>query len=477
MRLSLVAFALLPIAAACGDIRDPAGPTAPNALRLAVSGSTNPRYIVVLRDDTPSPRDVAGAMTQAHGSRADFVYTASIKGFAARLPSQAVDALRRDPRVMMVEPEKLVTLEGVQSPTPSWGLDRIDQRNLPFDNSYTYQRTGAGVHFYGIDSGILTTHNEFTGRLVSGYSAINDGNNTNDCFGHGTHTASTAAGTTYGVAKAMTVVPVRVFDCGGFGGSAEIVAGVDWVTANRVLPAVANMSIGILGGDPPTDSAVARSVRAGIVYVVAAGNKNTDACIFSPAAEPSAITVGATESADYRASFSNYGSCVDIFAPGQQITAAWIGSSTAIAIKDGTSMAAPHVAGVAGQYLEAQPNATPAAVAAALTANATPNKMLNPGAGSPNLILYAGFVTPNVAPAADFTATCTPKHVCTLDASASADGDGTIVSYSWAVDKTRTTSTSPVLTLDLKGNRARAVTLTVTDNSGASTSLTKMVLP
>ena len=477
MRLRLPSIALLSLVAACSEIRDPVFPTAPNAPRLAVSGAAIPRHIVVFRDDTPSPRDVAAAMTQAHGTSADFVYTASIKGFAARLPSQAVDALRRDPRVMMVEPEKAVILEGLQAPTPSWGLDRIDQRDRPLDASYTYPRTGVGVHFYGIDSGILTTHTEFTGRIVTGYSAINDGNGTNDCFGHGTHTASTAAGMTYGVAKAMTVVPVRVFDCSGAGGSAEIIAGVDWVTQNKVLPAVANMSLGILGGDPPTDSAVARSVRAGIVYVVAAGNKNTDACLYSPAAEPSAVTVGATDSLDYRASFSNYGTCVDIFAPGQGITAAWIGSNTATATKDGTSMASPHVAGVAGQYLEWQPNATPADVAAALTANATPNKMLNPGGGSPNLILYDGFITPNVAPVAAFAASCTAKHVCTLDASASTDSDGTIVSYAWAVDKTRVTSPTPVLTLDLKGNRARQVTLTVTDNSGASTSVTKTVQP
>lgn len=275
-------------------------------------------------------------MTSVHGAAADFVYTASIKGFAARLSPQAADALRRDPRVMMVELEKAVTLEGVQTPTPSWGLDRIDQRDLPFDNSYTYPRTGAGVHFYGIDSGILSTHLDFGGRVESGFSAISDGNGTTDCFGHGTHTASTAAGTTYGVAKGMAVVPVRVFDCLGAGGTAEIIAGVDWVTANKVLPAVANMSIGILGGDPPTDSAVARSVRAGVVYVVAAGNKSTDACIFSPAAEPSAITVGATQSADFRAAFSNYGTCVDLFAPGERITAAWIGSPTATRTEDGT---------------------------------------------------------------------------------------------------------------------------------------------
>jgi subtilisin family serine protease len=416
-------------------------------------------------------------MTSAHGTSADFVYTASIRGFAARLSPQAVDALRRDPRVMMVEQEKVVTLEGTETPTPSWGLDRIDQRDLPLDSSYTYPRTGVGVHFYGIDSGILTTHTEFTGRTEAGYTAISDGNGTTDCFGHGTHTASTAAGTVYGVAKGMTIVPVRVFDCAGAGGSAEIIAGVDWVTANKQLPAVANMSIGILGGDPPTDSAVARSVATGIVYVVAAGNKNTDACIFSPAAVPSAITVGATESADFRASFSNYGTCVDIFAPGQAITAAWIGTNTATRILDGTSMASPHVAGAAGLYLEAQPNASPANVASALTSNATPNKMLNPGPGSPNLVLYAGFIPANVPPVADFTWSCTAAHACTMDGRDSRDSDGSIVSYTWTIDKSKKTLSGAVLTTDLKGNRARQVMLTVTDNSGAEGSVTKTVQP
>lgn len=474
MRRRIAAFVLLPLLAACNDINEPARVSRP--ARSIVQGVTG-RYIVVFRDNVERVPEVASEMASAHGATPDFVYTATIRGFAARLPSAAIDALRRDPRVMMVEPEKVVTLQDTESPTPSWGLDRIDQRDLPLDNSFTYPRTGLGVHFYGIDSGILTTHSEFTGRIEGGFTAISDGNGVTDCFGHGTHTASTAAGTTYGVAKSMTIVPVRVFDCTGAGGSAEIIAGIDWVTANKVLPAVANMSIGILGGDPPTDSAVARSVRSGIVYVVAAGNKNVDACIFSPAAEPSAITVGATESADYRAAFSNYGTCVDLFAPGQAITAAWIGSNTATATKDGTSMAAPHVAGVAGMYLEANPTATPAAVSAAIIAAATPNKMLNAGTGSPNLILFAGFIPANVPPVADFTWSCTPKQSCTFDASISSDSDGWIVSYVWMIDKNKKTFGGQVMTADLKGNKPHQVALTVTDNTGAATSVTKTVQP
>lgn len=394
MRIAACALALLPIVAACNEPCQQQVATAPSAQSAScrAQGAATQRYIVVLRDDVGDARDVAMSMTRSHGTSADFIYTSSIKGFAARLSPQSVDALRRDARVMMVEPVKVVTLAETEYQPPSWGLDRIDQHDLPLDSTYTYPRTGAGVHFYGIDSGILSTHTEFIGRIEPGFTAIDDGNGTTDCLGHGTHTASTAAGTVYGVAKGMTIVPVRVLDCAGAGTTAELIAGVDWVTSHRVLPAVANISLGVPGGDAATDSAVARSVRTGIVYVVAAGNTNSDACLVSPAAEPSAITVGASESADYRAWFSNYGTCLDLFAPGQGITAAWIGSTTATAVADGTSMATPHVAGVAGLYLDAFPTATPAAVATALVGNATANKILNPGTGSPNLVLYAGFV-------------------------------------------------------------------------------------
>ena len=400
MRIPVYALALVPLLAACHEPCDTrVDATAPSASAASCqsAGPATQRYVVVLRDDVGDPRDVATSMVRSQGTSADFIYTSSIKGFSARLSPRSVDDLRRDARVMMVEPVKAVTLTETEFRTPSWGLDRIDQRDLPLDSSYTYPRTGAGVHFYGIDSGILGTHTEFIGRTQPGFSAIDDGNGTTDCYGHGTLTASIATGTVYGVAKRMTIVPVRVLDCAGVGTTAELIAGVDWVTSNRVLPAVVNMSLAVPGGDAATDSAVARSVRTGIVYVVAAGNTNSDACLLSPAAVPSAITVGATDLADYRASFSNYGTCLDLFAPGQGITAAWISSTTAAAIADGTSMAAPHVAGVAGLYLEAYPTATPATVSAALVGNATANKIPNPGVGSPNLVLYAGFVPASTA--------------------------------------------------------------------------------
>ncbi|HEX4932861.1 MAG TPA: S8 family serine peptidase [Gemmatimonadaceae bacterium] len=474
-RFYLVGTLLL--AGACADAptatsRAPDPSLAPS--RAAVA-SQHPRYVVMLRDDVSRVPETVGAMEMAHATRAEFVYTASIKGFAARLSPQAIVALQRDPRVLLVEPEKVVTLDGTQFPTPSWGLDRVDQRNLPLDTTFTFARTGFGVHFYGIDTGILGTHAEFSGRLQPGFTAVADGNGTSDCHGHGTHTASTAAGTTYGVAKEMTIVPVRVLDCTGYGTNVEVIAGIDWVTANRVLPAVANMSLGYWA-DAPTDSAVARSVAAGVVYTVSAGNKSTDACLFSPARAVSALTVGATDASDFQSSFSNWGSCLDLYAPGVNITGAWIGSTTATNTISGTSMSAPHVAGTAGQYLEAHPTATPADVATALTANATPNKILNPGAGSPNLIVFTGGIPANLPPVADFTWRCV-AHVCTMDASSSFDADGSITAYTWSIDKSKKTSSGQVLTTTLNGNRARLVTLTITDNSRATASVTHSVQP
>ncbi|MBK8045777.1 MAG: S8 family peptidase [Anaerolineales bacterium] len=236
-----------------------------------------------------------------------------------------------------------------------------------------------------------STHVEFTGRASAGYTAINDGNGTNDCNGHGTHVAGTVGGTTYGVAKKVLLHPVRVLGCNGSGTTAGVIAGINWVTNNKVKPAVANMS---LGGSASSslDAAVNNSINAGITYVVAAGNDTINACFVSPARVPNAVTVGSTTSADARSSFSNYGSCLDIFAPSSNIVSAWYTSNTAINMINGTSMASPHVAGAAALYLALNPNATPSAVRTALVNNATLNKVTNAGTGSPNRLLYTGFM-------------------------------------------------------------------------------------
>jgi subtilisin family serine protease len=276
----------------------------------------------------------------------------------------------------------------------TWGIDRIDQRDLPLSTTFSYVNTGLGVTAYIVDTGIRLSHTQFTGRVSSGYDAI-DGGSADDCNGHGTHVAGTVGGTTVGVAKGVSLVAVRVLDCGGSGTWSGVVAGVDWVAANAVKPAVANMSLG--GGASTTlDDAVARAINAGVTFVVAAGNGNTGgkaqpACNYSPARVPAAITVGATGSTDAKASYSNYGTCVDIFAPGNSILSAWYTSDTAGNTISGTSMASPHVAGVAALYLQSNGAASPATVSNALTSGATVGKVTNAGTGSPNRLLFTAY--------------------------------------------------------------------------------------
>ncbi|HZN20739.1 MAG TPA: S8 family serine peptidase, partial [Micromonosporaceae bacterium] len=294
--------------------------------------------------------------------------------------------LAADPAVDYVQQNHVLGLVGTQPNPPSWGLDRIDQRSRPLDSSYTYPSTAANVHAYIIDTGIRFTHTDFGGRAVSGFDAI-DGGSADDCHGHGTHVAGTTGGTAYGVAKAVQLVAVRVLSCSGSGTTAQVVAGVDWVTANAVKPAVANMSLG--GGvQTALDSAVANSIASGVTYAIAAGNSNADACNFSPARVGTAITLGATDINDNRASFSNFGTCLDLFAPGVSIVSAWWTSDTATSTLSGTSMAAPHAAGVAALVASANPTFTPQQVRDEIVADATTGVVVNPGVGSPNLLLF-----------------------------------------------------------------------------------------
>lgn len=350
-------------------------------------------YVVVFRSTVGNPAGEAENLMRGRGGQIRFTYTSAVKGFAVTLPEAAADAflqaMERNPNVDYVEVDKPIAVSQTTQLSATWGLDRSDQRDLPLSSSYTYSSTGAGVRAYVVDTGILASHADFGGRVLSGYTVINDGYGTTDCNGHGTHVAGTVGGATWGIAKSVSLVPVRVLGCDGTGTMSGVIAGIDWIAANAVRPAVVNLS---LGGSASTtlDAAVANTVAKGIAVVVAAGNSSANACDYSPAREPSAITVGATASSDARGSYSNFGTCLDLFAPGSSIRSAWHSSNTATATSSGTSMAAPHVAGMAAQFLQGSPGASAAQVADAVRAAATSGKVSDAGSGSPNLLLYVG---------------------------------------------------------------------------------------
>lgn len=422
------------------------------------------------------------------GGEVLYTYDNALLGMTVRLTSLQASLLGILPGVISVEPDRIVTTVAVQN-NATWGLDRVDQPALPLDNSFQYPDNGGrDVNIYVVDTGVRTTHQEFTGRIVPGRNFVADGalgflfggsvdpDNYEDCNGHGSHVAGTAAGSTYGVAKQANVIPVRVLNCNGSGSTSAVIAGIDWVAGNHQKPAVANMS---LGGFTSTalDTAVSNAVAAGVTMVVAAGNDNTNACNGSPNRVPEALTIGATTRQDQRSSFSNYGACVDLFAPGSDITSAWFQSDTQTSSIDGTSMAAPHAAGAAALYLAANPSATPDAVNLALVNDATAGAISNPGSQSPNLLLQitqqdgSGI---DRLPTAAFTADC-QGTVCELDASGSSD-DVAVAAWDWTLGDGNVASGEQI-SHDYGVDGEFTVTLTVTDtaNQTASTDQTLSV--
>jgi subtilisin family serine protease len=348
------------------------------------------RYIVALRATLGLSADsLSHAADRLAGDRAEDML-AGISGFTATLTARDAARIAADPAVAMVEPDRRVRVADTQR-NPRWNLDRIDQRVRTLTRSYTPLSAAAAVRAYVIDTGIWTEHDQFRGRATSGYDFVDNDRDATDCDGHGTHVAGTIGGRTVGVAKGVRLIGVRVLDCDGEGYTSDVIKGIDWVTAHAVKPAVANMS---LGGDrdPLLERAVTRSIASGVTYVVAAGNEHRNACLSSPARVPTAITVAATNASDTRASFSNWGSCVDIFAPGVGIVSAYpgdyAGDNSMYATMDGTSMASPHVAGAVAMLLAAAPRLTPAQVTSRLLAASTKKAIRNPGTKSPNRLLF-----------------------------------------------------------------------------------------
>ncbi|MBB5956955.1 subtilisin family serine protease [Saccharothrix tamanrassetensis] len=383
---AVAAAVVLPSAATAAAQEGPiVAESAPNAVKDS--------YIVVLKNDGLAQSAVSGEvdnLVARYGGKVGFTYRAAFKGYSVTMSAKQAKRLAADPAVSFVEQDRTVGLLTDQNNPPSWGLDRIDQDSLPLNQKYSYSTGASNVTAYVIDTGINYNHNDFGGRASFGFDAFSDGQNGKDCQGHGTHVSGTVGGATYGVAKQVKLKAVRVLNCAGSGSVSTEAAGVDWVTKNAVLPAVANMSLYTGTANEPSrvlDNAVKASIAKGISYVVAAGNFNDDSCKYSPQRVTETINVAASARTDARASFSSYGTCSDLFAPGQDIVSASYSNNSGSASMSGTSMASPHVAGAVALYLADNPSKTPAEVHSAITAAATPGKITNPGSGTPNRLL------------------------------------------------------------------------------------------
>ena len=463
--------ALALFAAACGEVPTPTTPLVTRTTGAAQAKVEN-SYIVTFTNDV-NPDAVAKELSVKLKGKTKHVYKSALKGAAFEITAADAAALASDARVTRVEQDQVMSIDATQTGA-TWGLDRVDQHPLPLDGSYTYNNDGTGVTVYIIDTGIRFDHVDFGGRAVTGVDEVTTGGNAADCNGHGTHVSGTVGGSTYGIAKNVRLVAVRVLNCQGSGTTSGVIAGIDWVTSDHNAKggsASANMSLG--GGFSSTlNQAVANSVAAGVVYAVAAGNSTADACSSSPSSEASAITVAASQSNDAFASFSNFGTCVDIIAPGVNITSDWYTTATATNTISGTSMATPHVAGAAALYLAANPGSTPAQVASALTANATANAVSGVPAGTPNALLYTLFIggggapppPPPATPTASFTKSCS-GFTCTFTNTST-----NATSYDWDFGdgSAHSTAVSPTHTYpSRRGNYT--VTLVASDGTSSST--------
>lgn len=452
-RFPVILAAGLLFFAACSDQPADPGPSEGTLAREAAVLNSRvgdidlkDRYIVVFKDAVGNTDEQIDQITRGNGSTVHYRYRYAIKGFCATIPAQALEGIRHNPNVAYIETDGIMNAITTQAPVPSWGIDRIDQSNLPVSNSYTYNFDGTGVTVYIIDTGIRYDHQEFGGRASFGYDAF--GGTGADGNGHGTHVSGTVGGSTVGVAKNVALKAVRVLNNQGSGTTSGVIAGINWVISDNTTYAVANMS---LGGSfsQSLNTAVANAVLDNVTFAVAAGNESTNAATKSPASEPTAITVGATTSTDGFAYYSNYGSIVDILAPGSSIYSSYKNSATSYSTLSGTSMASPHVAGVAALYLDEHPNSSPATIASAIVSGSTPNMISGVGSGAPNLLLNSLF------------AGGTPLPTTLVHVGAAAGTSAWVNSRNW-------TATLTVTVHDASHAPAAGVTVTVAWSGGAS---------